>query len=196
MSRALVVFLLSGALLFHGHAASAADTVRHTAKHTTKRSADHVFKVLTAYGQICDSGCKYYGPDVVEFIKLSHRSTSNSFYTWTWVSSVKDVKYFSHVAIQKQDGKFTLVTRMLNESDKDLIKELSEKAGREHNPTFASGTTKFTVVEQRDAQGKLLSTSVTQAMTIVVSGFLSMFKGKIKDGMLDGAKATFANIEK
>lgn len=169
-----------------------AATYTHTAHHVTRKSAEHVYNVLTAYGQVCDSGCKYHGPDVVTFKKISHEATDRSWYTWTHVSqSLKHTKYYNEVRVTKTDGGFKMITRQLDGRDESIIKELEAKTGLEHNPVFDSGRTIFTV--KPIGGGK---TKVTQDMKLTASGMVTMFGGKIEAGMKEGAKATFRNIEK
>lgn len=164
----------------------------YSATHETKKSPDHVFSVLTAYGQVCNQGCKYFGPDVVKFVQLSERKTAESWYTWTHVKTgLKHTKYFNHVrVVSRSESGFKLVTRQLDASDKQTIAYLTEKTSLEHAPVFDTGETVFTVTSSGD------KTSVTQAMKLSASGMITMFGGRIEAGMRDGAKATFANIEK
>lgn len=174
-------------------AAWAASVFAHTAEHVTKKSPEHVLEVLTAYGKTCDKGCKYYGPDLVEFVALPVKRTAATWYTWSHVSTtMKTVKYFSVVQLTKQaDGGFVMTTRQLEEKDKALVDELSKATKKEHSPAFDSGVTKFTVTKLPDGQ-----TKVIQAMKMSASGMLAMFGGKIEGGMKNGATVTFQNIEK
>lgn len=171
----------------------AASVFQHTAQHTTKKSPEHVLDVLVAYGKVCDSGCKYYGPNVVEFIQLPVDRTSSHWFTWTYVSTtMKNVSYFSEVKLtKKSDGTFKMSTRQLTEADQALIDRLSKASKKEHKPAFDDGETLFTVTKLTDG-----STKVVQAMKMTASGMLAMFGGKIEQGMKDGAQATFQNIEK
>jgi hypothetical protein len=171
----------------------AASEFSSSAEHVTKKSPEHVLEVLTGYGKTCDKGCKYYGPDLVEFIALPQKKTATSWYTWSHVSTtMKTVKFFSFVQLaKKDDGSFVMTTRQLEDKDKAVIDELSKASKKEHSPAFDSGTTKFTVTKLADGQ-----TKVIQAMTMSASGMLAMFGGKIRDGMKNGAAVTFQNIEK
>jgi len=180
-----------GVLLLAGTAW--AGSYAHVATHVTAKSPEHVLAVLTSYGQVCNEGCKYYGPDVKEFIQVSHKKTATSWYTWTFVSTtMRDVKYFNKVTqIVKSDGTILLVTRQLDESDKALVDELVKATGKPHGPAFDTGKTVFVIRKQDDGK-----TKVVQDMAMTASGMLDMFGDKIKDGMKVGAAATFKNIEK
>ncbi len=184
--------LAFGAVLLAAGAAWAG-SYAYVASHVTKKTPEQVLGVLTAYGQICDSGCKYYGPDVKEFVQLSQKKTPESWYTWSWVTNaVKDVKYFNKVTVQtKSDGTLLMVTRQLDESDKAVIDELTKATGKPHSPAFDKGKSVFVIRKQDDG-----TTKVTQDMSMVASGMLDMFGDKIRQGMKDGAAATFKNIEK
>ena len=170
-----------------------AGSYAHSATHVTKKSSEHVLSVLTAYGNYCNEGCKYYGPDVKEFVQVPYKKTATAWYTWTYVSTtMKDVKYFNRVTLtKKDDGSFVLVTRQLDAKDEAVVKGLVEKTGKEHSPAFDTGKTVFTVGPVEDGK-----TKVVQSMSMTASGMLDMFGGKIKDGMKAGAEATFKNIEK
>lgn len=170
-----------------------AGSYSYSASHTTKKTPEHVLSVLTAYGNYCNEGCKYYGPDVKEFVQVSYKKTATAWYTWTYVSTtMKDVKYFNRVTLtKKDDGSFVFVTRQLDEKDAAVVKELTEKTGKEHSPAFDTGKTVFTVTPAEEGK-----TKVVQSMSMTASGMLDMFGGKIKDGMKAGAEATFKNIEK
>ncbi|HSC87480.1 MAG TPA: hypothetical protein VLC09_09435 [Polyangiaceae bacterium] len=164
----------------------------YVAHHVTKKSPEHVISVLTSYGNVCNQGCKYYGPDVKEFIQISHKKTATSWYTWTWVSTtLRDVKYFNKVTqTTKPDGTILMVTRLLDESDKALVDELVKATGKPHGPAFDSGKTVFVIRKQDDG-----TTKVTQDMSMTASGMIDMFGDKIREGMKAGAAATFKNIE-
>lgn len=190
-ARRSAAWLGLSVLLAAGSAWAGAYT--HVATHVTSKSPEHVLGVLTAYGQVCDKGCKYYGPDVKEFVQLSQKKTDTSWYTWTWVTNaVRDVKYFNKVTkTVKTDGTLLLITRQLDESDQALIDELSKATGKPHAPAFDKGKTIFVIRTQEDGK-----TKVVQDMSMTASGMIDMFGDKIKDGMKAGAAATFKNIEK
>lgn len=169
-----------------------ADDYAHSASHVTQKSPSHVLDVLTAYQDICDEGCKYYGPDVVRFIRISERQTDSTWYTWTHVKTgLKQTMYFSEVKIsgRSADG-FVFVTRLLTESDKSAVEFLTKRTGLEHSPVFDTGVTTITV--KRGSKG----VSVTQAMKMSATGMITMFPKRIQAGMEEGAQVTFANIEK
>lgn len=191
-SRHLTFFSVVGALVIPA-VAWAASEFSYTGEHVTKKSPEHVLSVLTAYGKTCDKGCKYYGPDLVEFVSLPEKRTATSWYTWSHVSTtMKTVKYFSFVQVTKQDdGGFVMTTRQLEDRDKALVDDLTKATKKEHSPAFDSGFTKFTVTKTGDGR-----TKVVQAMKMTASGMLAMFGGKIEGGMKNGAAVTFQNIEK
>jgi hypothetical protein len=184
---AVLLLLLTPGLAF------AAKHYAYSASHVTGRSAGHVRGVLTAYGEICDSGCKYKGENVAEFIRLSHGKGQDSWYTWTHVTNaLRSAKYFSHVTITpRADGGFVFRTRQLEEKDKALVETLKQKSGKDHSPVFDTGVTTITV--ESAGEGKL---KVTQAITMSATGMVTMFPGKIQEGMESGARITFANIER
>jgi hypothetical protein len=169
-----------------------AGTYSYSATHKTQKSPEQVLAVLTAYGQICDSGCKYWGPGVVTFFRLEAERTPNRWYTWSHVQSgPKHTKYFSEVTLtMAADGGYTFVVRQLEEKDKALAARLSAASKKEHAPVFDVAITTFTV---KKVDG---GTSVTQAIRMAATGFVTMFPGKIADGMKEGCVATFKNIEK
>ncbi len=179
------VFLLSVVAL-------AAKVFAHSASHQTKKTPEQVLAVLTAYGQICNKGCKYEGQDVVEFIQLPYKKTETSWFTYTFVSTtMRDVRYFSRVSLtKKEDGSIAMTTRQLEESDKALIAELESKSGRKHDPAFEAGKTTFSIVPVEGG------TKVTQAISMTASGMVAMFGSQIEEGMRNGVKGTFRNIEK
>lgn len=148
--------------------------------------------MLTAYGQVCDSGCKYWGPGVMEFFRLETDRTPTRWYTWSHVKSgPKHTEYFSEVTLtQAADGGFTFVVRQLQEKDKALAEKLSKASKKEHSPVFDIATTTFTV---KKTDG---GSEVTQAIKMSATGLVTMFPGKIADGMKEGCVATFKNIDK
>lgn len=164
----------------------------YSATHKTQKSPEHVLSVLTAYGQICDSGCKYWGPGVVEFFRLEHERTPTRWYTWSHVKSgPKHTKYFSEVTLtQAGDGGFTFVVRQLQEKDQALAEKLTQVTKKEHAPVFDIATTTFTI---KKTDG---GSEVTQAIKMAATGLVTMFPGKIDAGMKEGCAATFKNIDK
>lgn len=105
---------------------------------------------------------------------------------------MKTVKYFSQVTVKtKSDGSIVLVTRLLDESDAALVKELEQKTGKEHKPAFDTGKTIFSITDTKDGKVK-----VVQDMVMTCSGLIDMFSSQIKAGQKEGAAITFKNIEK
>lgn len=181
----MLAFCLSAAVAWAGN-------YSYSATHKTQKSPEHVLAVLTSYGQICDSGCKYWGPGVVQFFRLEAERTPTRWYTWSHVQSgPKHTKYFSEVTLtQGGDGGFTFVVRQLQEHDKALVSRLSAASKKEHAPVFDLATTTFTV--KKTPAG----TEVTQAIKMAATGLVTMFPSKIDAGMKEGCTATFKNIEK
>lgn len=180
----------ASALLLSGVAWAA--TFQHSAEHRTERSPEHVLDVLTAYEQTCDSGCKYYRPNLVRVIKLSYRATQARWYTWSHASSaLKDAKYFTEVTLKKDsDGHFSTENRQLDKDDKALIEVLEKKTGLRHIPVFDGGSTKTTT---RTLGAK---TVVSQVVTLHTGAVIGLWGGKIRDEMEKSVAATFQNIEK
>jgi hypothetical protein len=186
-------FLLGLMILLSVGVVWAASKFAYTGEHLTRRSQDHVLSVLTAYDKTCDKGCLYYGSDVSKFVRIKQKSTPTSWYTWTQIDNVlQTVKYFNKVDLERRaNGDFVMVTRLLDDSDKATIKELTRLTKYEHSPAFDAGITRFTVTAQPDGRVK-----VVQAMSMTASGMLAAFGGKIENGMREGAATTFQNIEK
>lgn len=184
MGAGLALLLLAGT--------AAAGDVRYTASHTTAKSPEAVLEVLSAYSKTCDKGCKYSRPNLVVVRKVSHQSTTSKYYTWTHLSNtLKDVKYFTEVKIEKkEDGHFVLRNRQLDKSDKSLIASLEDKTGLPHSPAFDGGVT-VTVTESVGTK-----TKVTQNVTVVAGTLASLWEGRIRDGMKESVDATFQNIER
>jgi hypothetical protein len=191
--RRSVPLALAASVLLTAGLALAASVFSYTGQHVTARSREHVLSVITAYKQVCDKGCQYYGPDMVEFVQLPQKRSASSWYTWSHIkTTMKTVKYYSKVDLdRKENGDFVMVTRQLTTSDQATIDELKAATGRDHSPAFDAGTTRFTVTGLPDGR-----TKVIQAMSMTASGMVAMFGSKIEQGMKDGAAITFKNIEK
>lgn len=177
-------------LLWTGWALAA--DVHYSDAHTTERSPEHVWKVMSAYDQTCDTGCKYGRPNLVRVKKLAHGSSSKKYYTWTHVKHpLGDAKFFSEVKVsQKPDGHFEMNNRQLDSSDESVIATLKSKTGLEHSPAFDAGDTR-TLTET--VVGK---TKVTQHVTVTASGMLALWEGRIKKNIKESVDATFENIER
>jgi len=186
--RALKIAVF-GALFFVAGPASAAD-FRYEAKHTTSKAAPRVWKIMSAYSQICDKGCKYHRPDLVRVKKVSYRASKNSWYTWSHVSTlIKDVKYFTKVTIKREsDGSFVADNRQV--VDKKLIRALEKNTGLEHSPAFDAGNTR--TIAKTLPGGK---TQVTLIVTLSASGVVAMWPSKVRAGIKKGVAQTFKNIE-
>lgn len=174
--------------------AEASATVNHTGEHFTSKRAAEVLQILTAYSQICDSGCKYRAPSLVQMFVVSYQREKNSYYTWSDIEDVKDSEFFSRVTINDRgNGHITMVTSVLDPSDKNLG-GLKKASGKDHGPLSDSGMTRFEIVEVFGADGKFQKTRVQQIQKITVSGLYEMFTSQIRDGMARAAEATFGNI--
>lgn len=185
LSIGLALALVTGTALASDYA--------KVATHTTTKSADHVLGVLTAYSQTCKEGCKYKSPDIAKLVQLSHKKTATSWYTWTWIShSVRDVKYFSRVSLNKKpNGTFVLTTRMIGEKEEALIAELEKASGQENKPALDSSRAIYTIEPLEGGKTKL-----TQDIVVSASGMIDMFGGAIKDGIAAATVANVQNIEK
>jgi len=170
--------------------ASAATDITE-AKHATVRTTTaHVLEVLGS-SDICESGCKYYGPQTVREIKVAVRATPDSYYKWTHISGIKTVKFFKHVKVTPggPNGVTKVDMRCLTEEgDAALIKELEDKTKLEHSPAFDASTATFTITPQVDQVDIKIS-----AMTRL-SGVMGMFAGAARKSMKESLDAMMANF--
>ncbi len=162
--------------------------------HASKRgvlpvATQKVIDVLSS-NEICDEGCRYYGPHITREKKIQHKATSTSFYKWTHVSGVKTVKFFKHIKITP--GKVTKITiRTLNkERDGGLIAELEKLTGLPHEPLFDASHAIYTLKQD----GKSLKVHVSA--TTRVSGLISLLKGTVRKEMHNALNAMFGNFQK
>ncbi len=178
-----LAFLLVSALAWAG-------VHKHTGTHLTKKSPEDVWKVLSAYSEICGKGCRYERPNLVQVKKLSIHASSSSWYTWSHVeNTLRDVKYFSKVTIRwNKGGGFSTDTLQLNESHRKLIDELEAKTGLKHRPAFDTANTTTT------AQPQGSSTLVKQHVVLTSSGLLDLWPAKVMEGIREHMAATFRNI--
>ena len=191
ISLAIFTFVLTS---FAG-AAIAQSTVTYAGKHQTSRSPEDVLRILTAYSDTCDEGCTYYGPNVVKARRFTEDAGANHWYMWTHVStSIKDVHYFNRIDYKATADGFVLKSTQLAEEDPIAIK-LAKKYSLDNNPAMDKGLTVFTV-KTVNKDGKAVGSSVVQDMSLTFSGMVEMFKGKVLDGMKEGAAATFKNLGK
>jgi hypothetical protein len=172
----------------------AQETVNHRAAHLCGKRADEVLKVLTAYADVCDSGCKYTSPSLIRMFVVNYNKSPTDYYTWSDHDDVKDSQFFSHVTIQRpKSGRITMVTSVLDPSSPHVA-ALKKASGKEHAPLSDAGVTRFEIEERYDTSGKFVQTEVQQIQKITVSGIFEMFTGKIREGMARAAAATFRNI--
>jgi hypothetical protein len=162
----------------------------HVAKHTTSKSPQEAWRIMTSYSQTCERGCKYYRPNLVKVKKLGYKATSTSWYTWTHVASaLKDGKYFTKVTIKRlPDGNFVSDNRQIDRSQKALIEKLEKASGLKHSPIFDGGGTKTVT---KIVGGK---TVLTQTLSVHTGAFVGLWEGRIREGLRKAAAATFKNI--
>jgi len=180
------MIMLSAAVALAGH-------LKYSATHITSKSPEAVWKVITAYKDICDKGCKYGRPDLVVVKRLSYKSTPTSWYTWSQIdSTLKDVRYFTHVTIERtNDGHIIGNNRQLDKSNAALIEKLEKSTGLKHRPAFDSGNTRTST--STAANGK---TKISVLVTLQASGILAMWEGRIRKKMAENVNRTFSNIDK
>jgi hypothetical protein len=181
-----------GASIFLVAAAALGADLHYEASHTTAKSPEQVWSVLSAYDQTCDKGCKYSRPNLLVTKKLAFQQTATKYYTWSHLThTIKDTKYFSEVTFEKKaQGHFVTSNRQLDSRDTELIKKLEDKTGLKHVPSFDSGNTRTVTVAVGD------KTKVTQTVDIVVSGVLDLWVGTVRKNIALSVKTTFDNIER
>jgi hypothetical protein len=167
--------------------ASASSEIRVNKSGTVKTTTEHVLSVL-ASNDICDEGCKYYGPHIAREVKLTHYATPTSFYKWTHVSGIKTVKFFKHFQIER--GKVTKVTvRILTEEqDRALIAELRAKTGWEHAPLFEASRGDYTITP-RGAEVEIDIRTTTR-----IGGIMRVLAGTVKKETEKSLDALFENF--
>lgn len=167
-------------------AAHASDIVA-TKQAMLKTSTAHVLEVL-ASSDICEKGCKYYGPQTVREIKVDVRASEKSYYKWTHISGIKTVKFFKHLEVVPGAVTTVKVRSLTKEADAELIKELEAKTKLEHAPAFDLSNATFTITPKGDQVDVKVS-----AMTRI-TGVMSMFAGAAKSSMKESLDAMFANF--
>jgi hypothetical protein len=167
--------------------ASAATDITATKQATLGTTTAHILEVLGS-SEICEEGCKYYGPHTAREIKIGHLAQPTSYYKWIHISGIKTVKYFKHVRVVP--GTVTRVElRSLTEAgDAKLLRELEAKTGLPHEPAFDTSTATFTITPK----GEQVEVAV-RAMARL-SGLLTVFAGAARKGMKESLNATFANF--
>jgi hypothetical protein len=188
------VILLSISLLLFAAPAMAAKDIRFVDSTLIQKPKDTLEKALLSYGDWCDSGCQYKSPGVKIEERLAFESTKSRFYTWTWVSDIKDLKYFSEVTISRKKGSFTITKRALGDSDSALVKKLEKSSGHPHKPLLDSSVNIVRVKTVLSAKGP--ECKVTMDTKVRVGGFLSMFSGRVMSGLKESTKALFQSLKK
>lgn len=166
---------------------SAATDIRETKTGLVATSVEHVLDVM-ASGDICDEGCRYYGPHIKREVKLSHLATKNEYYKWTHVTGVKTVKFFKHFRITPGEVTRLDVRTLTEEHDKALIDELERETGFEHDPAFDVSTATYTITA-RGGQVEVKLDAMTR-----VSGVMTVFAGMVRKEMKKSLEAIFRNF--
>src|SRR5262249_481105 len=148
--------------------ASAATDITETKQATLRTTTAHVLEVL-ASSDICEKGCKYFGPQTVREIKVDVRATPDSYYKWTHVSGIKTVKFKKHIRVVPGATTKVLVRSLTGEADAELLKELEAKTHLEHAPAFDLSTATFTITPHGD------QVDVKVVAMLRISGLMSMF---------------------
>ncbi len=188
------ILLISLAFLFLTGAAQAAKDVHFKDSALVMKSKASLEKALLSYGDWCDSGCRYKSPGVKVDKRLKFRDTPQRFYTWTWVSDIKDLKYFSEVTVTKNARSLKITKRALGDKDKALIKELKTVSGYPHKPLLDSSVNVVTVDALAAESGH--KCRVTMDTKVRVGGFLSMFSGRVLSGLKDSTNAILKALRK
>lgn len=167
--------------------ASASSEIRVEKKGVVHTTMAHVLEVM-ASSDVCNEGCKYYGPRVAREVKLSYRATESSFYKWTHVSGIKTVKFFKHYQVSR--GPVTKVTiRVLTEDqDKALISELRKQTGWEHAPLFEASRGDYTITP-KGADVEVDARTITR-----IGGILSLLSGTVRNETEKSLDALFENF--
>ena len=170
--------------------ASASSDVTASTEGLVDKSVEHILGVLGT-SDICDSGCKYQQPNLVKEVHLKPHATKSSFYKWSYIDNTKDTKFFTQVTITRKDGGAHVKLRTLTEqTDAARIDELEKASQLEHAPIFDQAITDYELTPEGD-KTRVKVTAVTK-----VSGFVAMFKGKVKAGMQASFQAYLKNFEK
>jgi hypothetical protein len=175
------------ALLAWTLTASAATDITESKQATLRTSTAHILEVLGS-SEICEEGCRYYGPHTEREIKVAHLAQPTSYYKWTHISGIKTVKFFKHVRVVP--GAVTRVEfRSLDETaDAKLVRELEAKTGLPHEPAFDASTATYTITPKGD------QVEVKVSAMARLSGLLTVFAGAARKGMKESLNATFANF--
>ena len=167
--------------------ASAATDVHARKSGVVEVSTERVIEVLST-DEMCDEGCRYYGPHIEREVKLKHGATSTSFYKWTHISGVKTVKFFKHFSI-KHGPVTTITVRTLTEHrDAALIEELEKKTGLPHEPLFDVSTASYSI-EEKGSHVEIEAVAMTR-----VSGLVTVLSTIVRKEMNKSLDAMFENF--
>lgn len=180
--------LAFGALLW-ALTASAASDITENKQATLKTTTVRVLDVF-ASSDICDKGCKYFGPGLVREVKVDFRSSEHSYYKWTHVSGIKTVKFFKHIQITPGAVTKVHVRTLTKEADGKLLEEIQAKTQLEHDPAFDVSIATFTLTPQGDQLDVKVS-SMTR-----ISGLMGVFAGAVRKGQKESLDAMFGNFVK
>lgn len=187
--------VLSALLLTGASHVLAAELIRYQETAVITKSHEEVLTALLDYGNWCEKGCKYNSPGVVVDEKLAPRQKPDHFYTWTWISDIKDTKYFSEITVKRAADATTIESRALTRGEQALIDELKKATGRVHDVLFDTSVNLVTL-RALPAAGGHAQTQVTFSTTVTVSGFLAMFPEKMRKGLKESTQAVFAALRK
>lgn len=168
---------------FVAQASDITETKQATLKTTTARVLD-----VFSSSDICDKGCKYFGPGLVREVKVDVRASEHSYYKWTHVSGVKTVKFFKHVQVTPGPVTKVHVRTLTKEADAKLLEELEQKTHLEHAPAFDVSVATFTLTPQAE-QLEVKVSSMTR-----ISGLMSVFAGAVRKGQKESLDAMFGNF--
>lgn len=146
---------------------------------------EHVLRVLSS-NEICDEGCRYYGPHIAQEVKVAHRASRDEFFKWTHVSGIKTVKFFKRFRVTRGQVWKIEVRTLVDEDDATLIAELERKTGKEHDPLFELSTATYTLKKKGEKlEVDIRTTTRIGGLLRVLSGTVKKEAEKSLDAMLD-----------
>jgi hypothetical protein len=169
-------------------ASAAVKDVRTTHQAVVNTSVSHILSVI-ASSDVCDKGCRYYGPSVVKELRLAYRATPTHYFKWQFIANARDTKFFTRVTIKKGKSSTQVTLQTLTQAkDGPLIADLVKNTQLAHSPVFDEATTRFELTPQEKG------TVVSVSMVTRVSGLIGMFTARVKKGMEDAMRALFVNF--